>query len=223
MPITAIPPGISNQGLLTQQGTNKTLNKDAFLNLLIIQMQHQDPLEPMKNSDFLAQMAQFSGLEQLSNINSNLEFLQMYQASLNNTQAMSFIGKEIKASGNLIQLTGGTSSDIHYRLDNDAAVVKISIYDSDNNLVRIIQQGPQGSGEQVVQWDGMNSGGNRLTDGEYTFSVSAVDFKDNTVRTGTYIAGQVTGLTFEDNVTYLLVGTRKIALGEVIEVKEREG
>ncbi len=223
MPITAIPPGVTNQGLLTQQGADKTLNKDAFLNLLIIQMQHQDPLEPMKNSDFLAQMAQFSGLEQLSNINSNLEFLQMYQASLNNTQAMSFIGKEIKASGNLIQVTDGISSDIYYRLDDDAAAVKISIYDSDNNPVRIIQQGPRGAGEQVVQWDGMNSGGNRLTDGEYTFSVSAVDFKDNTVRTGTYISGQVTGLTFEDNVTYLLLGNRKIALGEVIEVKEREG
>ena len=223
MPITAVTPSITNQGLLTQRGVNKTLDKDVFLNLLIIQMQHQDPLEPMKNSDFLAQMAQFSGLEQLKNVNKNLEFLQMYQASLNNTQAMSFIGKEIRALGNLIQVTDGTSSDIHYRLDDDAAVVKISIYDSDNNLVRIIQEGPQDSGEQVVQWDGKDIKGNRLTDGEYTFSVSAVDFKDNTVSATTYIAGQVTGLTFEDNITYLLLGTRKIALGKVIEVKEREG
>lgn len=222
MPITAIPPSITDQGLLTGRGVNKTLDKDAFLNLLVIQMQHQDPLEPMKDSDFLAQMAQFSGLEQLKNINSNLEFLQMYQASLNNTQAMSFIGKEIKALGNLVQLTDGTASDIHYRLDDDAALVKISIYDSNNNLVRIIQEGPQGSGEHMVQWDGKDSKGNGLIDGEYTFSVSAVDFKDNTVKTSTYISGKVTGLTFKDNITYLLLGARKVALGEVIEAREME-
>ena len=81
------------------------LGKDDFLHLLITQLQNQDPLNPTDHTEFTAQLAQFSSLEQLNNVNDNLEALQNYQASTNNSQAVSLLGKEITTNGNFLQLT----------------------------------------------------------------------------------------------------------------------
>ena len=63
----------------TSTESTEDLNKDAFLNLLVTQMQYQDPLEPTKNEDFLAQMAQFSSLEQMQNLNTSFSMQQGYE------------------------------------------------------------------------------------------------------------------------------------------------
>ena len=84
----------------TTGGPTQELDRDAFLNLLITQLQNQDPLDPTDSVEFTAQLAQFSSLEQLGNVNDNLKLLQDFQASINNSQAVSLIGKEITASGN---------------------------------------------------------------------------------------------------------------------------
>ena len=76
------------------------LGKDDFLNLLVAQLQHQDPLNPAESTEFTAQLAQFSSLEQLSNINDNLKNMELFQTSVTNSQAVSYIGKEITAKGN---------------------------------------------------------------------------------------------------------------------------
>ena len=73
----------------------KILGKDDFLSLLVAQLQHQDPLNPAEGTEFTAQLAQFSSLEQLSNINDNLENMELFQTSMTNSQAVSYIGKEI--------------------------------------------------------------------------------------------------------------------------------
>ena len=81
----------------TQASVNasKEMDRDAFLSLLITQLQNQDPLNPTDSTEFTAQLAQFSSLEQLGNVNENLKQLQDFQASINNSQAVSLIGKEI--------------------------------------------------------------------------------------------------------------------------------
>ncbi len=73
------------------------LGKDDFLNLLVTQLQHQDPLNPAESTEFTAQLAQFSSLEQLNNINDNLKNMELFQTSVTNSQAVSYIGKEITA------------------------------------------------------------------------------------------------------------------------------
>ncbi|MBU8911758.1 MAG: flagellar hook assembly protein FlgD, partial [Desulfobacterales bacterium] len=84
----------SSSGSL-QTLTSSTMGKDDFLKMMIAQLQHQDPLNPLDGTDFTAQLAQFSSLEQLSNMNTQLETLGLYQSSLNNAQSISLIGKEI--------------------------------------------------------------------------------------------------------------------------------
>ncbi len=199
---------------------DSALGKDDFLNLLVAQLQNQDPLSPLDSTAFTSQLAEFSSLEQLSNVNENLEYLQMYQSSINNAQAVSFIGKNIDALGSSIQLESGENEDIHFELEQDSSSVVINIYDEAGSLVKYIENGPLGEGKQSVEWDGTDNSGNTLPEGIYKFEVMAVNANGDKVQTATYISDRVTGVTFENGVTYLLAGGMKIPIGDVIEVFE---
>lgn len=83
--------GNAIDGSVTQVEQNP-LSKDAFLRLLITQLQYQDPLQPMQDREFIAQMAQFSSLEQMQNLNASLDSLRLMQAA---SQAASLIGREV--------------------------------------------------------------------------------------------------------------------------------
>lgn len=196
------------------------LDKDAFLKLLVAQLKNQDPLNPADSTEFVAQLAQFSSLEQLTNINKNLEYLQLYQASINNAQAVGFIGKNIEAIGNTIQIKDGVADEIHFKLEQDAKSVFINIYDSARSLVKTIKSGGLNAGDQVVKWNGTGDQGNILPDGAYTFNVLAADADDNPVNVTTYTTCRITGVTFKGDTTYLIAGDREIAVGDVTRITE---
>ena len=212
----------SQTGSASSGSEKKGMGKDEFLTLLLTQLQHQDPLNPMDSTDMTAQLAQFSQLEQLENVNTTLEYSQLYLASLNNAQAVDFIGKDIEAKGDAIQLSEGGSASVSYELMGDAGSVTIKIYDQDMGLVRIVEQGSGNAGKQEYHWDGKNKDGNQVAAGTYTFEVSATDVNGEGVAVNTYLRGVVTGVTFENGITYLLLGEQKIALGDVIKVYEQE-
>src|SRR5512143_1369392 len=107
MAVDSISAATGTSASSTIAAASKAMGKDAFLKLLITQLQHQDPLNPADSTEFTSQLAQFSSLEQLSNVNDNLTTLKLYQASINNAQAVSFIGKDIVAKGKTLQVTSG--------------------------------------------------------------------------------------------------------------------
>ena len=188
---------------------------------MLAQLQYQNPLEPLKNAEFVAQLAQFSSLEQLFGLNNNLSQLQMYAASLNNSQAVSFIGKKIKAFGESLYISADSTSNaatMYYKLAEDAKTVTIAIYNSEGELVKTIEQGSQKAGEYDYAWDGKDDKGKAVPESEYTYKVTATNSGDEKIETTTYVSGTVTGLSFEDGIAYLLVGKRKIALGNVLKV-----
>lgn len=199
--------------------TEKTLGKEDFLKLLVAQLQNQDPLNPMESTEFTAQLAQFSSLEQLVNISSQMKNLLLYQNSLQNTMAVNLIGKDVVFSGGTVNLQG--TADISYNLGSDASSVSISVYDSDGNMVRKISLGETSAGDNSYTWDGKDSNGNKLSDGEYSIEVSAVDSSGNTVTASTKSEGTVTGITYNNGVTYLVIdGKTKIQLGDITEINE---
>ena len=208
----------NNPGLY--DNTSTMLGKDDFLTLLLTQLQNQDPLNPTDSVEYTAQLAQFSSLEQLSNVNQNLEYLQMFQASINNAQAVSFIGKEITALGDGIQVTDGVAEACEFKLAADASGVTINIYNEAGNLVKTIEEGSMDAGRQTVQWDATDQNGNPLADGDYTFEVMAVDADEQAVEAITYSTGIVSGVTFIDGTTYFMVENQKIPIADIIEVNE---
>ena len=103
MDVNALSATAGTAAASTAAAASKTMGKEAFLKLLITQLQYQDPMNPADSTEFTAQLAQFSSLEQLSNVNENLNTLKLYQASMNNSQAVSFIGK-LKTTAQMIAL-----------------------------------------------------------------------------------------------------------------------
>ncbi len=211
----------SSSGATAVGGTTEA-NQDMFFKLLITQLQNQDPTNPMDGTEFTAQLAQFSQLEKLDTMNSSLDYLQLYLASLNNAQTVDFIGKEIKARGNAVELAVGGSADLSYSLAEDAHSVTIEIYNQDMQLVRSLSLGAQNAGDQTKNWDGKDSNGNQVGAGVYTFEVKATDADGGVVESSTYLTGVVDSVTFENGITYLLVGGRKVAIGDIITVKDHE-
>lgn len=198
--------------------TTKTLGKDDFLKLFVAQLRSQNPLNPMDNTEFTAQLAQFSSLEQLSNINTQLHDLLLFQNSLQNTLTNTLIGRQVKIPGNEIYLK--EKGEISYTLPEDVSKVKISIYDSGGGLVKEVNLGQQTSGEKSYVWDGTDNSGNRLPEGHYQVKVEALDDSGNPVNVSTMVYGTVTGITFDNNITYLIIdNTLKIQLSEIKEIK----
>jgi len=198
--------------------TTKTLGKDDFLKLFVAQLRSQNPLNPMDNTEFTAQLAQFSSLEQLSNINTQLHDLLLFQNSLQNTLTNNLIGRQVKIPGNEIYLK--ENGEISYTLPEDVSKVKISIYDSGGGLVKEVNLGQQTSGEKSYVWDGTDNSGNRLPEGHYQVKVEALDDSGNPVNVSTMVYGTVTGITFDNNITYLIIdNTLKIQLSEIKEIK----
>ncbi len=200
----------------------KALDKDAFLSLLITQLQNQDPLNPTDSVEFTAQLAQFSSLEQLGHVNENLKQLQHFQASINNSQAVSLIGKEITASGHALNLAEGQPAGCDFKLEGDAAVVVVSIYDHTGEFVKSFESQNLTAGHHTLVWDGTDQNGSPAPPGNYTFEVMAADANGNSIQTATFFSGKVSKVIFDNNTTYLISGEQRVALGDVIEVGDIE-
>ncbi len=198
----------------------KELGQTDFLTLLVAQLKNQDPMNPLDNADFTAQMAQFSSLEQLMNINENLEILTTSANATNAAQAMNLIGKEVKAEGNSIHVKNGVASDIAFELPQTAIKVYINIEDVNGNVVRTIEKDSMSAGPQNVSWDGRNEFGSPLEDGLYTYTVVAKDVDGNTLDVATFTRGIVNAVSFENGVGYIHIGDLKYMLSEVLEVSE---
>ncbi len=186
------------------QNDPTTLGKQDFLILLVTQLQYQDPLNPADSTEFISQLAQFSSLEQMENANKNLEIIQLYEQSINNAQALNFIGKNVKASGSAFEYSAGEGHEFSFHMAQDAAVVHIKIYDAKGELVAQIDPGALSAGEQTIAWDGTDINGEPVTSGKYTFKLSAEDEEGNNLSTCAYILEPITGVAYHDGNTYLV-------------------
>jgi flagellar basal-body rod modification protein FlgD len=206
-------------GTLTGGVTKNSMGKEDFLKLLLKQLSHQDPLNPMDSTEFTSQLTQFSSLEQLSNIGSTLEDVLSLQQSMNNAQVTNMIGKTVKVEGDSIDLRG--LADVNYSLSGDASQVKLSIYDNTDNTVWSGDLGAQTSGSQSFIWDGKDLSGNQLPDGTYSFNIEATDIDGNPVSAATSSSGVVTGIYFEDGLTYLVMnGGSMVNLSQIQLIEE---
>lgn len=191
--------------------------KNMFLNLLIKQLQYQDPLNPVENTEFASQLAQFSQLEAMTEMSSNIEVMTQYQNSMNSMQAASFIGKQVSASGNTIVYSGGEST-IDFNLEDNAADVTLTIYNSAGTSVRTMTMDDVLQGDASFTWDGKDDSGEAVSTGTYYFSLEATDYSGSAVSATTYANGTVTGIKFENGTIYLQVGDKQVTLSQVTEI-----
>lgn len=197
----------------------QNLGKEEFMQLLVAQMQNQDPLEPMKNSDLVAQLAQFSSVEQLVSVNEGINILGMQQMGMANAQAAGFIGQEVEVRSDKLEVTASDmSKGAAFSLQGDAETVEVKIRDSKGDVVRTISLGSKSQGEVEFEWDLRDDNGTKVPPGTYRMEVVAEDAEGNAVPADTKIRGVVDGVDYEAGYPELTIGSIKAAVSEVLAV-----
>ena len=200
------------------------LGRDEFLSLLLVQLQMQDPLNPMDNEEMIAQLAQFSSLEQMENMSTALEqsveLDLLLGQLLNNTMSTTLIGKAVRADTCSFIMSEDGSVSLGYRLSADANTVSVTIENTEGIAVASIDGLENEKGDHVFSWDGRDDEGNRVTSGTYTFAVTATDAEGNPVSADERIAGVVKAVRYRDGNAYLLIDETEIYMSEVVEVCE---
>ena len=215
-----------NQALSQQKGS--TLDKDSFMLLLVTQFKYQDPLNPMDDKEFISQMAQFSSLEQMMNLNTSMD--NMVDAT-NNQQminATSYIGKQVSVTGNTIGkvtdgATGQTSvSAFRYAFGDNVVKGTLTVRDANGNTIYSEDlAGKQAGTTFEFNWDGNTGAGLPAPDGVYTVSLSAFNAAGEAVLSDQVVDATVTGVINQDGVVYLgMDGGQLLALANVRQVTQ---
>ena len=198
------------------------LGKDDFLKLMIAQMKNQDPMNPMDGTQYAAQLAQFSSLEQLANLNSNItktmETNQSLTQSINNTMIATLIGKDVKLSGSDVQIAGQDQVVFGYNLPQTAAAAEIKIYNDQGSLVRTIKNVPTAMGLNKLSWDLSDNNAKKLQNGSYSFEIEAVDMDGKDITTSSFKEGKISGVRYTENGTILLIDGAEYSLSSILEI-----
>jgi flagellar basal-body rod modification protein FlgD len=199
----------------TSTSTKSTaLGQDEFMTMLLAQLKNQDPLNPMEGKDFAAQLAQFSTLQQVTNLNTTMSSLPTYLQAFSNTQMVSMIGNDAVAKGNVINVSG-SSTDVSFRLPSDIQNGAINIYNESGLQVGAANLGSLKTGINKIAW---NTSG--VSTGNYTFTISAKDKSGNAVTADTLITGKVTGTSFKNDTAYLTINGQDVAFSNVVAINK---
>jgi flagellar basal-body rod modification protein FlgD len=154
--------------------TNEDMGKQDFLTLFTAQLQNQNPLEPVKNEAFVAQLAQFSQLEALTNMQSSLDSFVTSMSGERMLGSASLIGKKVAVTDTPTQLDSGASMDASIELPMGASGVQLNVFDSQGRLVQELTAGPQTPGTTPLTWNGKDAADNPVPSGLYRLSAKAV-------------------------------------------------
>jgi len=199
-------------GASTVSGTTKTtLDQSDFLTLLTTQLKNQDPFSPMDNTQMVAQMAQFSSVAGISEMNKTLSSVATKLGSTTASDAMSYVGKTVLTEGSTAypKSTGGLDGAIE--LDDAATQVTVTISDSNGGTLRQLQLGSQKKGTTTFDWDGKDEAGNSVGSGPFTISALATS-GDSTVTSRTLVWAPVESVSLPSSGSPVL---KVVGVGEV--------
>jgi len=194
------------------------MNKDDFMKLFLAQLQYQDPLKPQDPSAMLDQLSQLTMVEQSYNTNTALNNLLAAQNNASSLSSVSFIGKDIKATGNSISFDGASSVNLQFNQAVPTASNTISVKNASGTVVRTINGGASASGGCSVAWDGKDNSGALLSAGTYSFSVNGTTAAGTAVAGTPYVSGKVSGISFSSGTPQLKIGSITIPISDVVSV-----
>lgn len=216
-------PILDTKASTTTVSANKsTLGKDDFLKLMIAQLKNQDPLNPMDGTEYASQLAEFSSLEQLTNLNSSIKDSMdanyLLTQSINNTMVATLIGNDAKFGGGELQLNDQSEITLGYTLPTEVKSAVIKIYNSKGALVKTINDIPSEVGNNKLSWDLSDNQGDKLHNGEYNFEVEAVNMNGEKISVSVYKHEKIDGVRFTSSGTVLMANGAEYALSDILEI-----
>ncbi|HJW34449.1 MAG TPA: FlgD immunoglobulin-like domain containing protein [Holophagaceae bacterium] len=215
--LTATDPTTQLPG--SQKTTAKNeMGQDAFLKLLVAQLQNQDPTgEGQDPNQMVQQLTSYSSLEQATKTNTLLSAIQGQNNGLAQFQAASLVGRTVKVVGSGFSLQDGKAS-MAFNLAADAKVV-LTVKDANGKVITTLDQGQLNKGVHNLAWDGTDSNGVKVADGTYSVSVSAKDpGTDKAVDYSTAFLMKVSSVSFLNGQILLQSGSASFLLSDVLEV-----
>lgn len=186
------------------------VNKDEFLQLLVVQLQNQDPLDPMKNEDFAVNLAQFSQLEQLVDINNKIGAEK--ETGTDISSLASYLGHNVALNTDSIEVESGNGGSIKFKLDNTSPNVKLDLLAADGSIVKTVSLGQFDKGTHVVDLENLG-----VSSGNYGFNVKALNPAGFEQTLDAKVAGIVSGFV-PGAEPKLLVGSKEVTPGDIAEV-----
>jgi flagellar basal-body rod modification protein FlgD len=200
---------------------NSNMDKDAFFKLMLAQLKNQDPMNPLKNHEMAAQLAQFSSLEQMTNMNTTLTKLEGKSTQPENFQALNLIGKTVAGdSSRVARTTFDKEHDFNFNLPQDASEATVKLLSAKGELVREYKLNDLKLGANKVNWNGMNEGGVKQPPGEYVFQIEAKNSQGNKIPVNTAFKGEITGLSFSAEGPVLQVGSQSIKMRDIGQITD---
>ena len=198
-----------SSALAKQSSSGSNMDKEDFLMLLVTQFQYQDPLNPMEDQEFIAQMAQFSSLEQLMNLNDSMQGLTDATENQQMVNATSYIGKQVSITGNTIgKVTDGegktTISTFRYAFGDNVKEGVLTVTDSTGKAVYTeTLAGKMGNQTFEFNWNGLNDKGVVVPDGTYVINLAAYNQAGEAVLSDQVVDATVTSVVNQGDTVYL--------------------
>jgi flagellar basal-body rod modification protein FlgD len=205
-------------GLAGALSGNQQMGQNDFLKLLVTQLKNQDPLKPMDNTAFVAELAQFSQLDQSTRQVQLLEKSIAQQTDSMQYTLLPMVGRNVQVEGSLIDLKDGPAT-LTYALERGASTVRVTILDSQGRAIRTLDLGTQSAGKQEVRWDGRNQGGALMPNGIYRYQVTAKDLSGAEVVAAPSSTLTISGVRMVDGTPQLAAGDYVIDRKDIVELR----
>lgn len=201
------------------EATKNAMGQDAFLKMFMAQVTHQNPLDPMDNTEYTAQLATFSSLEQLTKIAGSMDAIAGLKQTVEQGNIVNYIGRGVTLAGDVLPIAQGYVGKVGYALEKDA-IVSVTITDESGSIVATKDLGRLSAGSQSFQWDAKDNAGEVVGDGAYKVTIMAYDDQGNPIEvTDQTVNALVTGYQKgADGNNYLLLGDVALPMSEVLAV-----
>ncbi|MEQ5833487.1 flagellar hook assembly protein FlgD [Marinobacter sp. NFXS9] len=195
------------------------MGKNEFMELMIAQLNNQNPLKPQENGDFLAQLAQFSSLEEMQGISDSVQDVTGQFRSTQALQASAMVGRSVMVPSQTAVL--GASGDVNGAVEVPASTssLRVDVLNSSGELVRQLDLGPATAGQSSFSWDGKDGDGNDLPEGTYLLKANA-SYTSGTEQLSTMIGANVDSVSLgtSGDITLNLAGMGSVGLSDVRQI-----
>tara|TARA_R110002110_G_scaffold33533_1_gene114759 strand:+ start:72954 stop:73628 length:675 start_codon:yes stop_codon:yes gene_type:complete len=210
---------LSELGLNAPVSADKKEESDStdFLELFVAQLKNQNPLEPQDGSEFLAQLAQFSTVEGIKNMESSMNSMVSALSSSQTLQATSLVGKQVEVKTGVASLQSGQNVKGSVEVPSNTSNVVLEIKNLQGEVVRTYEYNEQASGDVGFIWDGLDQNGDAVSSGAYQLTARG-SIAGQETQLDTYVATSVDSVSINKNGEPIIVnvnGFGQVSLNDI--------